>query len=200
MTSHLQYHGISLSHSIFEAGASDFVSHTFDLNTCCMYRNIQVVRAIEAQVYISNSHYYSSVVACTNCSKAFSLNQPECSTLSLSCQPSPSLQSSLHLILHLSVQCMHKCVCECDDLYQALQCECDDLFQALQTNIRTSRSNRTSPVRRLFASRFGARQLFHSLAGNNIEDEGAKSLSGALRGMSKLQRLRLVDLHTATLM
>ena len=49
-------------------------------------------------------------------------------------------------------------VCECDDLYQASQCECHDLFQALQTNIRTRRprSNRTSPVRRLFASHFGA--------------------------------------------
>ena len=32
VTSHLQYHGISL----FKAGASDFISHTFDLNTCCM--------------------------------------------------------------------------------------------------------------------------------------------------------------------
>ena len=39
VTSHLQYHGISL----FKARASDFVSHTFDLNTCCMYRDIQVV-------------------------------------------------------------------------------------------------------------------------------------------------------------
>ena len=38
VTSHLQYHGISL----FEAGASDFVSHIF-VNTCCMYRDIQVV-------------------------------------------------------------------------------------------------------------------------------------------------------------
>ena len=28
---------VSVSVILFEAGASDFVSHTFDLNTCCMY-------------------------------------------------------------------------------------------------------------------------------------------------------------------
>ena len=76
--------------------------------------------------------------------KAFSLNQPEIFCSTLSCQPSPSLQSSLFshsqpiaigIVFMLMCACI--CVCECDDLYQVLQCECDDLFQALQTNIRT---------------------------------------------------------------
>ena len=122
MTSHLQYHGISQ----FEAGASDFVSHTFDLNTCCMYRDIQGVRAIEAQVYISvvTPILFHQWLLVQPAAKAFSLNQPEifCSTLSLSlsCQPSPL--SSLHLSVHaVSMRACIKCICECDDLYQALQ-------------------------------------------------------------------------------
>ena len=34
---------VSVSVILFEAGASDFVSHTSDFNTCCMYRDLQVV-------------------------------------------------------------------------------------------------------------------------------------------------------------
>ena len=41
--------------------------------------------------------------------------------------------ASRPLALPVSMR-VHKCICECDDLYQALECECD---QALQTNIRT---------------------------------------------------------------
>ena len=47
---------VSVSVIVFEAGASDFISHTIDLNTCCMYRDIQVVlreSGLEAQVYIT---------------------------------------------------------------------------------------------------------------------------------------------------
>ena len=70
--------------------------------------------------------------------KAFSLNQPEifCSTLSLAILLRLSTDQSSLFSLHLIAR-MQKCVCECDDLYLALQCEYDDLFQALQTYVRT---------------------------------------------------------------
>ena len=35
------YHCVSVI--LFEAGARDFISHSIDLNTCCMYRDSQVV-------------------------------------------------------------------------------------------------------------------------------------------------------------
>ena len=57
MTSHLPCSiMVSVSVILFEAGASDSISHTFDFVACTeTSRLFEGVRA-EAQVYISNSH------------------------------------------------------------------------------------------------------------------------------------------------
>ena len=106
-----------------------------------MYSDIQVVNMFEgvrARSSSLNSHslfLYSSVVACTNC---FSLNQPDTHSLLPAFSVSPDFavspeQSLQSLSIASTVSRTHKCVCGCDDLYQALQCVDGDLFQALQT-------------------------------------------------------------------
>ena len=156
---------VSVSVILFE---SDFISHTFNLNTCCIYRESETSRLFEGVRARSSSnltpiHYsiYQWLLIQTAAKPSPSTNLKYSVALSLSLLPAFSV-SPARAAQSQSVHArMHKCVCECDDLNLALQCECDDLFQALQTKyVRTPRSNRTSPVRRLFASRFGARQLY----------------------------------------
>ena len=63
----------------------------------------------------------------------------------------------------ISVSRMHKCICECDDLYKCYSVNVTIFSKRYrQIYVRTPRSNRTSTVRRLFASRFGARQYYTS--------------------------------------
>ena len=89
-------------------------------------------------------------------------------TLTLSCQPSPSLQtspslqSSLFSLPALPVQCRARINAYVDvtiftKRYSVYMTIFSERYRQ-DTYVRTPRSNRTSPVRRLFASRFGARQ------------------------------------------